>query len=96
MRAFAKISILTLALTAVAADAAETITYTYDARGRLVSVSRSGSVNNGANTAYAYDKTDNRTTVTTTGGGGGMALVAPPAATGPAKTPTAGVPGAPK
>lgn len=61
-------------LVATAADAAETITYTYDARGRLVAVSRAGTVNDGTATTYAYDKADNRTTVTTTtGGGGGMA-----------------------
>jgi len=77
MRALAKISILTWALMSVAAHAAETITYTYDARGRLVAVIRSGTVNNGVATAYAYDKTDNRTTVTTTSGGGGMALIVP-------------------
>ena len=38
MRAIAKISVLTFVLLSVAADAAETITYTYDARGRLVNV----------------------------------------------------------
>ena len=90
MRALAKISILTWALMPVAAHAAETITYTYDARGRLVAVSRSGTVNNGVATAYVYDKTDNRTTVTTTGGGGGgMALTVPSPATAPANTPAA-------
>lgn len=67
MRALAKISVLTLALTAVAADAAETITYTYDARGRVVAVVRTGSVNNGVNRTYTIDKADNRTNKTTTG-----------------------------
>lgn len=77
MRAFAKISILTFASMSVAADAAETMTYTYDALGRLVKVSRSGTVNNGVNACYSQDKADNRTNVTVaaapctpTGGGG--------------------------
>lgn len=51
----------------VAAYAAETITYTYDARGRLVRVSHSGSVNNNAVTNYTIDKAENRTNKTTTG-----------------------------
>ena len=44
-----------------AAMAAETITYRYDARGRLVKVERSGAVNNGVNASYSYDKASNRT-----------------------------------
>ena len=43
--------------------AAETITYTYDARGRLVKVVRTGSVNNNVSANYSYDKADNRTNV---------------------------------
>jgi YD repeat-containing protein len=53
-----------LAVTA-AAMANETITYTYDARGRLVKVERSGTVNNGVKADYVYDKGDNRTNVNT-------------------------------
>ena len=64
-------------LVSTAADAAETITYTYDARGRLVGVSHAGTINNGASTTYVYDKADNRTTVTTVAGGGGMAAAQP-------------------
>ena len=67
MRAFAKISILALASMSVAADAAETITYTYDARGRVIAVVRTGTVNNGVNRTYIVDKADNRTNKTTTG-----------------------------
>lgn len=48
---------------AVAVMASETITYTYDARGRLVKVERSGSVNNEVKAEYKYDKADNRTNV---------------------------------
>jgi YD repeat-containing protein len=49
------------ALAGTAALAAETIAYGYDARGRLVKVERTGSVNGNASTNYAYDKADNRT-----------------------------------
>ncbi|TMJ19852.1 MAG: hypothetical protein E6G92_08825 [Alphaproteobacteria bacterium] len=54
---------LAVAATAAAAVASETISYTYDARGRLVKVERSGSVNNNVSASYAYDKADNRTNV---------------------------------
>jgi hypothetical protein len=49
------------------AIAAETITYTYDAKGRLVKVERAGTVNNGVTTNYTHDKANNRTNVTVTG-----------------------------
>ena len=45
------------------ASSSETITYKYDPRGRLVQVSRSGTVNNGVSACYAYDKADNRSNV---------------------------------
>ena len=65
-----------LLLSSASARASETITYSYDALGRLVTVSRTGTVNNGASAAYTYDPANNRTNVTTTAptGGGGMAL----------------------
>jgi hypothetical protein len=50
-------------LAGAAAWASETITYTYDARGRLIKVERSGTVNNGVRAEYKYDKGDNRTNV---------------------------------
>lgn len=59
--------ILGAALAASAAVAAETIGYRYDARGRLVKVERSGTVNNNVVTNYSYDKANNRAVVTTTG-----------------------------
>lgn len=65
MRKFVALIIL-LALGA-AAYAAETISYAYDGRGRLVTVSHSGTVNNNVVTTYTYDKADNRNQVTTTG-----------------------------
>ncbi|MBE1525979.1 phage gp36-like protein [Sphingopyxis sp. OAS728] len=46
--------------------ATETITYTYDAKGRLVKVVRSGTVNNNVTTEYEHDKADNRARVKTT------------------------------
>ena len=55
--------VIYLCATAVAAWASETITYTYDARGRLVKVARTGTVNNNVRAEYKYDKADNRTNV---------------------------------
>ena len=63
---------LTLAALAVsllcvsAASATETITYTYDARGRLIKVVHTGNVNNNNQVCYKYDKADNRTNVKAT------------------------------
>jgi hypothetical protein len=48
------------------AFAAETITYTYDAKGRLVKVVRTGTVNNNVTVDYEHDKADNRTRLKTT------------------------------
>lgn len=59
-------AILSFAL-ATAAFASETVTYTYDAKGRLTKVERAGSVNNGVTAQYAHDKADNRLSVTVTG-----------------------------
>jgi YD repeat-containing protein len=46
-----------------AASATETITYTYDARGRLIKVVHAGNVNNNNQVCYTYDKEGNRTNV---------------------------------
>ncbi|MBV9883491.1 MAG: RHS repeat protein [Sphingomonadaceae bacterium] len=43
--------------------ASETISYSYDARGRLVQVKHSGSVNNNVSATYSYDKAGNRNNV---------------------------------
>jgi coenzyme F420-reducing hydrogenase delta subunit len=51
---------------AAAATASETITYTYDARGRLIQVKHSGTINNNVTANYQYDKADNRTNVNVT------------------------------
>jgi hypothetical protein len=64
MKHGSKIALAAAALAVTAAAVAnETITYTYDARGRLVKVERGGTVNNGVKAEYKYDKGDNRTNV---------------------------------
>lgn len=54
-------------LEGAAARATENVSYTYDAKGRLVKVVRSGSTNNGITVQYSHDKADNRTNVKVTG-----------------------------
>ena len=49
------------------AHAGETVTYSYDAKGRLVKVVHTGTVNNNVQTTYVHDKADNRKNTTTTG-----------------------------
>ena len=69
MRQSLRNSMLAIAITGLAAAAAwasETITYTYDSRGRLVKVVRTGTVNNNVKAEYKYDKAENRTNVTVT------------------------------
>lgn len=61
------LAMLVGSLAASAAFATETITYSYDARGRVKAVVRTGAVNNGQSTTYNHDKADNRINVTTTG-----------------------------
>jgi len=56
-----------LALLPVVASATETVTYTYDAKGRLVKVVHTGTVNNNLTTTYGHDRADNRMSVKTTG-----------------------------
>ncbi|MBB4099436.1 hypothetical protein [Sphingomonas kyeonggiensis] len=65
MKFFVALGIAALAASAV--QAAETITYNYDAKGRLVRVEHSGSVNNGVKSTHTYDKADNRKRVQVTG-----------------------------
>jgi len=67
MRAFATITAALLAVASSGAWAAETITYVYDARGRVIQVNRTGTVNNNVNRTYTIDKADNRTNKTTSG-----------------------------
>lgn len=51
----------------VPVQATETVTYKYDAKGRLIEVKRAGAVNNNVTTTYQHDKADNRKNTTTTG-----------------------------
>lgn len=63
-RAALAIAAILAPITAV--NAAETITYSYDAKGRLVKVVRTGTVNNNVTVEYTHDKADNRTRLKTT------------------------------
>lgn len=66
----AAVVLLTLASLFVAVDAStanETIKYVYDARGRLIRVERTGTVNNNVKATYTLDKAGNRINVTVTG-----------------------------
>jgi hypothetical protein len=54
-----------LALAPVHAD--ETISYTYDARGRLKQVAHAGTINSGVTATYQLDPADNRSNLTVTG-----------------------------
>lgn len=68
MMQFAKaLAASALILAPIAANAAETLTYTYDAKGRLIKVVRTGTVNNNVQTTYTHDKANNRKNTTTTG-----------------------------
>jgi YD repeat-containing protein len=49
------------------AVAAETVTFTYDAKGRLVKVERAGGVNNGVKAEYTHDRANNRRNLKVTG-----------------------------
>lgn len=60
-----------------AAEAEETTTYSYDALGRLVATSSSGTVNDGIATSVGYDPAGNRSTYTVTGAGGSTAPAGP-------------------
>ncbi|MFM5918642.1 MAG: hypothetical protein ACKOOL_14065 [Novosphingobium sp.] len=66
LKGFAASALIALVASS-AANAGETITYTYDAKGRLVKVVHAGTVNNNVQTTYTHDKADNRKNTTTTG-----------------------------
>lgn len=57
-----RIAALTLGLLGMGASAmsAEKITYSYDGKGRIVKVVRTGTVNNNVTVDYEHDKADNR------------------------------------
>jgi len=88
-------SLLALA-TSAAAGAAETVTYRYDALGRLVSTSVSGGPASGVGSIYDYDSAGNRTRVRV----GGVTTPTPtppetPTPTPPPSTPTPTPPATP-
>lgn len=63
-----KLNILAIfGLVIAPASATETVTYTYDALGRVTQSSHTGSVNSGLQTTYTHDPASNRTNTTTTG-----------------------------
>lgn len=69
-------------LASPAAQAAETVTHTYDELGRLISSSKSGGPAAGSQTTTAYDPAGNRSNQTTTGVAGGGGGTPPPPPTG--------------
>jgi hypothetical protein len=60
MRNLLKLIGMSALAVSAAAEATETIAYSYDARGRLVQVQRTGTVNSGVVTTYKWGKADNR------------------------------------
>ena len=64
--------------TAHSTQAAETLTYTYYARGRLKQVQTSGGLGNGAIRAYQFDAGSNRTQFQSTAAFGGSTVAIAP------------------
>jgi predicted nicotinamide N-methyase len=60
-------SIMLAAMATGTAGASETVNYTYDAKGRVVKVAHSGTVNNNIVANYGFDKADNRVNMNVTG-----------------------------
>lgn len=70
----------------VSVQASETATFTYDALGRLIATSRSGSINNGAATSISYDAAGNRSNYSASGAGPTAPPPPPPSASNTAPT----------
>jgi hypothetical protein len=66
-RAERALIVVLIAAAPALAIAGETVNYTYDAKGRLVKVEHSGTVNNNLVANYAHDKANNRTNLNVTG-----------------------------
>lgn len=62
-----KVLLASILVLPTSALAQETITYSYDGKGRLIKVERTGGPNDGVVTEYSYQKADNRKKVKTTG-----------------------------
>lgn len=84
MRAISVFAGAVLAMLPIAAQASETVTYTYDAKGRLVRVQHSGGPISGVDKQYSYDKADNRQNVTVAGAAASRAASTPDAPVGKA------------
>ncbi|WP_139149940.1 hypothetical protein [Sphingobium yanoikuyae] len=69
------LAVLGSAFCTAAAHAASTTTYTYDALGRLVQASTTGTINNGAQMTTTYDAVDNRTTYQVNGSASKVVVV---------------------
>lgn len=81
MKLFGGLAAIAVLCLAGRSEASDTVTYTYDAKGRLVRVQHSGGPAAGVDTQYTYDKAGNRQRVLVTGGA--AALSAAPADTAP-------------
>lgn len=66
-KAIALIGLVSLVTVAGLASAAETISYTYDAKGRVTLVTHTGTVNNNVVANYTFDTADNRKNIKVTG-----------------------------
>ena len=64
-----------LALLPTVASASETVTYSYDGKGRLTSVAHAGGPSNGTVATYAFDAADNRTSVMVSGAASRVVVV---------------------
>ena len=60
-------AVLAFCLSLSIAQASETTSYTYDARGRLLKAEVSGGINNGVKQEYGYDSATNRNSMQTLG-----------------------------
>lgn len=77
---------------AAGAQASETTSYQYDALGRLVGVTSSGTVNNGVATSIGYDPAGNRASYSVGGAGGSAPPPPPPGPVPPPPPPGNGAP----
>ena len=64
-----------LALLPIAASAAETVSYSYDAKGRLTQVAHAGGPVDGQISTYRFDAADNRTQAEVAGAPGNLIVV---------------------
>jgi YD repeat-containing protein len=71
----ASLATLAVAIPSISA-AQQTVSYTYDALGRVVTVQHSGTSNN-TTTSFTYDKADNRTSISVTGSANFKVVVLP-------------------